>query len=332
MGSIVDWMRLARIHTAILETPLAFLGAVLGLGTVFDPQVIVWTLFGVMYHAVGYGMNSYVDWKKGYDKEDEQKQHHPLNTGDIDPEIAEYAVYLGLGLLLIYAIVAIPLRLDATLALIVMVSSGVAYNYYSKETILKPIPISLAHTMVFVLPYISVGGEFNLIFWLLAAGFFIHHLFQIGVSGDVKDISQDEANVLKQFGASLENIEDKRVMFSPGVPLQLTSYILTIAEISIAVVVITVIIGGLAVESFIVLLLGALTFYYTDGVIESGEYNRTDRVSNMSKKELTSIWMLCGSTIPVIGLFTWAGIVIASILYLAVTSKIMWGTLLTPKV
>jgi len=87
------WLRLGRMHTLILEAPLATLGAAIGLGGLWDWKVLLWFIFGSMYHAVGYSMNSYVDWKKGYDKNDERKQHHPLNTQDISPDTAKKVIY-----------------------------------------------------------------------------------------------------------------------------------------------------------------------------------------------------------------------------------------------
>jgi|APHM01.1.fsa_nt_gi UbiA prenyltransferase family. len=144
-----SWLQLFRAHTVILEAPMALIGAAIGVGTFVDPRVGAWLLFGALYHIVGYGMNSYVDWKKGFDKDDPMKQHHPLNTGDIDPETAKKVIYGLTGALVVYLFALTYSSPPAVGLSVLMIVSGLIYNYFGKYTILKFVPISIAHTLVF---------------------------------------------------------------------------------------------------------------------------------------------------------------------------------------
>lgn len=326
------WLRLFRAHTAVLEAPMAFLGAALGLGTVFHPLVFAWLLFGVMYHFAGYGMNSYVDWKKGFDKEDQRKQHHPLNTGDINPDTARNVVFGITGLLFVYGLVLVSVRIESLLLVLLMVVSGLAYNYIGKFTQLKSIPISIAHTLVFFIPYYIYAGEVETYVALMTAAYFVHHIYQIAISGDIKDIDQDEASLLKSLGANV--VESTRYSTNKFVTSEKSlvfSYVLTVLEMSLAIGSVFYGEGDIHVITLGVIL-AAVMLYETDEMLQSGAFLRSKRLEHISRREMFGFIMIHSAAIPVIGWYVFGLMVLSMIIYLGVVSKFIWGNWLVPEV
>lgn len=331
VGVIRAWLRLFRAHTAVLETPLAVLGAALGIGTIWNPVIILWAIFGIVYHWVGYGMNSYVDWKKGFDKDDPRKQHHPLNTGEISPEAAKLVIMGGLVLLTIYGLALGNLRPVAIIAFAVMLASGISYNYFGKYTDFKFIPISIVHTGVFVYPYILYSENLEIGFMCLAGAYFIHHIFQIMISGDVKDIDQDEASLIKRLGATIGYGVFYNKRFEPGDKVLYLTYSLCVIELILAT-------AGLhfygvdIVGLVLIIIFGLWMFYEAENVVLSGPFHREQRVSHMSRKELAGYLMIHSSVIPVLGIEAFIIVLVFMFGYLLPMSKFMWGTFITPKV
>lgn len=329
--TFIAWMRLFRAHTAILEGPLAAAGAALALGTLFDPKVALWAIFGILYHFIGYGLNSYADWKNGYDKNDPSKQHHPLNTGEITPNIAKYVLYSLFIVLITYGLALTSFSLIGIIGMGIIVVTGMFYNYYGKEFKLKFVPICIAHTLVFAVPYYYYSGTVSLGAGLLIVAIFVHHVFQIVISGDLKDMGQDEKNHLIQLGAELKIIPDHPDVFVPSNQVLKLTYSLTVIQIVII---------SFAFGSFGISLLGlSLTamlslwlLYESHTLIEGGSFNRSKRVSSMSRRELAGFWLIYSALTPVIDVSGVMLIIITSVLYLLPVSKLMWGNWVKPEV
>jgi len=326
------WLRLFRAHTAVLEAPMAVLGAAIGLGTFFDYRVGLWLIFGVMYHFVGYGMNSYVDWDKGFDKEDERKQHHPLNTGEIKPDNAKKVI--GVSFILLFAYLAylthssyVGLGLTC-----LMVVSGVAYNYFGKYTSLKAVPIAVAHTLVFFIPYYMYTDSITLFSVLMTTAYFIHHIYQIAISGDIKDVDQDEASLIQKLGASIHRDFEKDIdVFTSSGKILIIAYTLTVLQMAFSF-------GSMysARDSIYPVALGgvfaALTFYDTDNMLQPGKFRRNKRIEYMSRREFFGYSMVHTAAIPVIGWKAYGLLLISMLVYLGTVSKFIWGNWLVPEV
>jgi 4-hydroxybenzoate polyprenyltransferase and related prenyltransferases len=331
MQAIRKWLILFRAHTGILEAPMAVLGAALALKSFNDPILLVWLGFGLLYHYTGYGMNSYADWKNGFDKEDPRKQHHPLNKGTIHPDTAKTVVFGSLILLIIYGIWLGGLNVVSVGCLGLMVISGVTYNYFGKRTQLKFLPIAVVHTMVFVFPYLSYSLEITPSFVLITVAYFIHHVFQIAISGDVKDIDQDEASLIQKMGASVGHgvVYDDRM--EPGAYVLYLGFALTIIQIMLSQAS-GLLLGEFGMSEVLIILLGAWTVYESDKVISNGPFNREKRVEHMSRREISGYLMIHSVFIPVIGIEGFGLVVLFMVFYLLIFSKYMWGTFITPRV
>lgn len=326
------WLRLFRAHTLVLEAPIAVLGAAIGLGTFFDWRVGMWLLFGGAYHYIGYGMNSYVDWKKGFDKDDERKQHHPLNTGEIDPHEAKLAIYiLLLGLIIFLAIITFSKPAAFGLSAL-MIVSGIAYNYFGKYTSLKAIPISIAHTLVFFIPYYLYTDSLDMYVLLMTAAYFVHHFYQIAISGDIKDIDQDEASLIQKLGAELDQGELANVDFFMGnskvlilgYGLALIQMFLTFGAIFTSEPILVTIVIAVA--------FAAMTLYETDNMLQSGKFERSSRLEYISRREFFGYSMVHSVSIYVISPEAFIGLLICMFVYLGLVSKFIWGNWLVPEV
>lgn len=330
--STKSWLQLFRAHTVVLEAPMAFLGAAIGLGTVADPRVGVWLLFGVMYHLVGYSMNSYVDWAKGFDKDDERKQHHPLNAGTIKPDNAKKAIY-GLTIGLFAFLFALTYSQPSAVGLsVLMVVSGLAYNYLGKYTKLKFIPISIAHTLVFFVPYYLYTDSVQLWVIFMTIAYFIHHVYQIAISGDLKDIDQDEASLIQEMGADLKRHRSNNTVYFTAPDWSLVAFY-TVAILQMFAIVIALLIPDpLLPELVITAVLSGLMLITVDGMLQQGVYVREDKLKWISLKEFMGYLAIHSVAMHVISIEVFAIISISMVLYLTSVSKFIWGTYLVPKV
>lgn len=326
------WLRFFRAHTVVLEAPMALLGAAIGIGSVLDPRVGLWLLFGVAYHNIGYGMNSYVDWKKGFDKDDERKQHHPLNTDEIKPNTAKKVTFILMALLVTFLAVMTISDIVALGLSVLMVVSGVAYNYFGKYTSLKAVPISIAHTLVFFIPYYLYTDSITVFGILITSAYFVHHFYQIAVSGDIKDIDQDEASLIQKLGAKLV---DGEIM---GVNYFITTNKILIFGYGTAVVEMFLAHGAVFYMNpspyviGITAIMGTLTIYDTDNMLQSGAFEREKRLEYISRREFFGYTMIHSASILVIGWEAFAVLIISMLVYLATVSKFIWGNWLVPDV
>lgn len=320
------FLRLTRAHTVPLEAVPAIVGAALATGTVWSLDVALWGAFGALYHLTGYGMNSYSDWKNGYDKEDEWKQHHPLNSGGISPEAAKLTVVSLLALTFAYIPLALNPSPGAVGVLVLGLASGVVYNELGKRIEGKFLFIAIAHTSVFVAPYLSLGGDIDRMFLFGAAYVFIWVTYQISVSGEVKDITTDEANFLKELGA---RTIDGAVIF-PDVCL-IYGYILKSLNIILAIGLI--LLGDQNMWSlFVVAILGALSLWLNEELLKTDIYCRMTRIENMSTIEMFTLVIFCISYTSTLGAQAVGAIILGSGVWVILGNRYIWGTWVAPRV
>lgn len=329
------WLVFFRAHTAILETPMAVLGASVALGTIFHWDMVYWIVFGVAYHFIGYGMNSYADWIKGYDKNDPHKQHHPLNTGEISPTQARHVIFGLLVLYIVYALWLGDFSIVAGVGVAFMLAAGVSYNYFGKITKHKYILIAVVHTMVFVYPYITYTTQYNIVVVLGAAAFFIHHVYQIAISGDIKDIEQDESSLIRSWGADVVTLANNARVMKLGLKVKYVSVVLVFLEIGLAAAIYAITISRYPYRTLFILPIGLTAIWMLREHVKltaDQPYRRNESISIMSRKELAGFSMMAAAFIPLIGVLGFLAIIAASLAYFLPISKFMWGNWLRPDV
>lgn len=343
MINIKPYFQLCRTHTSPLETIPAIVGASLASGGVIHLEVGLWGLFGFLYHQTGYGMNSYVDWIKGYDKDDPHKQHFPLNTGNLDPNRTGKFVNILIlitfvyGLLLIFSGPALfdeffPFERSSYLGFGIMITgaiSGIAYNTVGKELQWKSLLISYAHSTVFAVPYISLEGEFNLMFisaWIFV---FLWVMYQIQIEGDVKDMITDEENFLINLGSRYNNETDK--VYFPSY-VKVYSHILKLLTAVAGLIMVRSLGGGTSLQAGVFIVTFGGSVFLGRKMLANGDYNRSNRIGLMAQIELVTMFGLLLAAIPTIGA-GWAILLfLLSILWVVVFNKIQWGTIIAPDV
>lgn len=331
---IKKYLQLTRFHSVPLETVPAIIGASLAVGKVVHINVLLWGIYGILYHVTGYGMNSYMDWKSGHDMTDPNKQHFPLNTGELSPINAYIAVTILTVVTFMYGLFLLIGKWIALIIIITGAIAGYGYNKIGKEIVWKSFLISYAHSTVFAVPYIASGGSLSDPILYLGWGYvFLWVLYQIQIEGDVKDMNTDEENFLINHGARyLDDMPgyDDYV----GFPFWLSLYGHLLKLITgIIGVLITIELGGSTARQGIILFIIIVTsLVFGSQLLASGEYNRQNRIKDMSTIELLTMWALLIAVAPVIGLFWISILFFGSIIWVMIFNKIEWGTLLGPSV
>lgn len=318
------------MQTVPLEGISAVLGASLAVRGLFNIEVLLFGVYALLYHSAGYSMNSVEDWKRGHDKEDEAKSHHPLNAGTIDVTTADRFYKLLFAITAIYAIslsFISPNTIGSLAVIIIGVSFGVIYNLYGKLTVLKAVPISIAHSSVFVFPYVALGGDITSIVFLLSLSFvLIWYLFEISVSGEIKDIKQDEENFLLYLGA---NTGLAGVSFSSLV--RQYAHGLNLLKISIVVFIISLA-GTNKFLIAVIFLLSILLLLYTSRMLDDGAMNREQRIRQMSSIEMITAFLLTLSLSYIIGFTGTVLIIVGSTIWIVSFNLYLWNTIVGPKV
>lgn len=321
-----EYLQLTRAHTAPLEMTPAIAGAILGTGAVLSLEVALWALFGLCYHLTGYGMNSYVDWKKGFDKDDENKQHHPLNSGELSEDDAKMMVVTLFGVTVLITIIGVSDVPIAAIPIIIGVVAGLAYNYYGKLTEFKFIPISIAHSSVFATAYLASGGTDIFILMTMTLFVLTWVIYQIAISGEVKDVYQDESNLAISMGT-----EKTQGGLKFPTNYKMFALVLKVVSVGIALGIVDYlqasnqtlyVIGGL----------GAVIVVFNTQLLEDGAVNRNYRLNVMAAIEMFMVYLTYVITSPVIGWSAVIGLSVLSSLWVMGFNKIMWGTNLRPDV
>lgn len=342
-----QWLIFFRAHTGILEAPIPAMGAALALGGIWRVEVILWAFVGLLYHYAGYGQNSYYDWEGGYDKGDPHKQHHPLNTGAIKPSIAKIAANGMVFLTLLVMLLVIgPEPLPIALLLIALIC-GLIYNTKGKELTHKYLFISVAHSMLFLIPYSLYTGTITPYAFLVFVALVVHHSFQIAISGDMKDIMQDESSVLDAIGIRVTDEcifryeeEEEPFVIGSSTIVHTKNVDLVIAgvaglQIGILLPVMYELSRSAITDLYFIAVFSGLSmslFLISLEVVKRGVYDRSERMRNIALRELVGFWLIYAALIPVIGFDGFIVGFTLCILYLVGHSRFMWGTLLRPKV
>jgi len=318
MVAVGEWIRVGRIHTAALTMPVTLLGYVLAGGG--DPLVgLGWLLFGLGWHYFGFLQNNLFDLR--YDVLDPEKQHFPLVRGTIRARDAWAVDVAGLALLFVYGAALSGFSASSVAMIALGYASGTIYNAFSKRTLLKPIPISLCFSVLPAVPYLSIRPADQLIAYLVAY-IFLTILYQIGFSGELKDIERGERNILK-------------ALRSP-IPVYLYAYSLKMSNIIAGLallyhyegVSVYNILAATAVAMIIILMLDRQLEDY-DGW-ETGRWDRTRALKNMSLMEILTYWLLI-ACLP--ALWPWQILWIAlPVLWFIALNRFIFGTTIHPRV
>ena len=315
-------------------------GSALAVGTIWDVKVLLFLIFGWLYHNAGYGHNSAEDFIQGYDKDDPHKSHHPLQRGALDPQTARYACIILVVLSFLFGIFISDFNLTAMVLLGIITFMGALYNVAGKRMKGKIIPIAIAHSLLFPFAYFGSGGSLTTISeypffreaFVLAAilgtvYLVIQIIYQIMIEGDLKDIDMDEASFLKTMGAGVEG--DR---FIPSSFTRVFSFI--IKSSSIGVLFWILFLGKGTILLYILLFaLAFLMLILDESLMGDRTWDHSDTVRSMAIMEVVSTFALILALAPMIGGIVSALIVmVLNFVYFVLMNRYLWGTFLKPRV
>ncbi len=340
MASVKDWLQLFRSHTSPLEMTITITGSALAVGTIFDIRVLFFLFFGWLYHNAGYGQNSVEDFLGGFDRNDPNKRHHPLQRGVIDPVFARNICRFLIVILFIYGVVISNFDLLSIILLATLIGMGIIYNLFNKELTGKFIPIALAHSLLLPFVYFGSGGTIDISATapyisgpetraaiLLWGYLLLQVIYQIMIEGDLKDIDMDEASMLRSLGVYVRDGILYCSRLARGV-----SFFLKASSIMILFLVLSTLNG--TVDNYIgALLFSAALLALDQGLMGAGPWDHSKCLKRMSLMEVTSTFALAVVIAPVIGGWIPALLIMAfNMIYFILMNRFLWGTLIKPRV
>ena len=339
MPTIRDWLQLFRSHTSPLEMTIAGAGAALASGSLWDPNVLLFVIFGWIYHNAGYGQNSVEDFIRGYDRNDPNKAHHPLQRGAISMKSGRLVTTIGVALVLLYGGIICGFDPLSAALLIILVSMGLVYNFFNKLMPAKFIPIAIAHSLIFPFSFFGAGGysslssefpfvkEVTLAAALLSTLYLILQIaYQIMIEGDLKDIDMEEASFLKKLGAWVENGEfgssATARSVSAGLKIVSAFTLIWIAYLQEAEIPTYMLLVG---AGFLLLLLD-------QRLMGKRTWDHSKTLKDMAMMEVFSTFALVMAIIPTIGWIPAMIFMSIQVAYFVLMNSFLWGTVIKPKV
>jgi len=322
--NLMEWVRAGRIHTASLTMPLALIGYVYGGGSDWV-KGLLWLVFGLIFHYSGFLQNNVHDYM--YDLKDPHKQHFPLVRGTIKLKHAFIVAYTG-----IIGVSVIPFILGGIPSLSVYIFGtlipGTIYNLFSKKTLLKPIPISICFPTIPLASYLSASPVIDIKIIVLVLTFVATMLYQIGYSGELKDIDRAEKNILRSIGSTKWVAVYAIAIKTSNILIAAYLLYLNLDGLSITNM---VIIGMFVITTVAIAeLLYQQTYDYIKWTKHS--WDRNQALKNMSFMEIFSYILIIVASANVLGILYAPLWIILPILWFITFNRVIFGTKLFPKV
>lgn len=193
----VEYLMMCRLHSSGVTISVVLLGLILAGGRVFSLTGLLFLVFGLIWHVVGFISNDFCD--RELDTQS-KKTWKPLVTGTVPLLHAELIILYGLLAFLFLGIMLSSSRI-AVIALFAATSTGFAYNYSKSRTVFSPIFAVLAYSFLIAFPYFSIHPAISPVIILAMLYVAFMQLYQIAYSGFYKDIEEDPNNLLKALGS-----------------------------------------------------------------------------------------------------------------------------------
>lgn len=357
-----EWLQLFRAQTAP-ATVYSILVPYLLAGGRDWIVVLTVMILGTFLHYFTFGHNSLMDY--WYDREDPNKQHHPLVKGVIPIDSAHKVIHYGLALtsivFIVLTIIISPKPVYTLSFLLAYIVFGHAYNDgLDKNTSHSWISITLCFTALAGYGWFLGTGRIDLEFYLILVWAFLTIFYQIAWEGNLKDVFNpaEKLNLLRNLGVSVEDestslnygyteegkiyMEEKTDWVKLSIPNWLNVFMYSVRTILNTVVLILLLYvnysSGLvflfAVGIF-ELLTGAETIFVTRiHRIVSRKFQRDELLEYFGLAEATeffrliSVYMAQGIGQFLVGVF----LIIYGLEYFIVMNKLLWKSKFGPRV
>jgi len=319
---IKKYIELGRIHTASLTIPSILLSYFLAGGKFFSIQTILFALFALLFHYVGFLFNDYFDYKY-----DQKKIWKPLIRGDISLKAAKKIGIIGFIFLMLLGIYLSHFKFIAFLILLGSVITGILYNMYSKKyKIIAPFLICSSFTLLILFPYFAITETPSILIALYAMFAFFTMLYQISYSGEYKDMD-DPYNILRKLGAKIKNGE-----FIPSKESQ--KYAWSLKSFTFPLLLLIYIESNVyTIYGFIGMLICLfLSFYYVNKQQQIVPYKNEIITGLCAKVEIFNYFALVFALSGMLGLMKTLFFILFPITWFICFNYYYWGRIIAPKV
>ena len=325
-----DWLQVFRAQTAPATIILVLTSYLVGGGDLFTSDGLALGIFVLLFHWFTFGHNSLMDTVSGYDLRDKHKAHHALVRCAISPESAHKVIHTGLFILTLVGI-WLALKSEGTpfLAIawfVIFITAGHAYNDgLSKVTIWNFVPITICFTAFALFGYYITAAQMTDLMFCVALYFAVACLFQTSYINELKEITENEANLLRYMGARVSNnhLEVGNVRYYGWlvklVNLGLGCYIICRFGFNL-----------LSITLFA--LLAVLAIYFCHELTKDRKWDRNKTLVHMALEEIATIYIMPAILIPHVGLAASATLMLFGIVYFMIYNLFLWGTILRPQV
>lgn len=322
MQTLIRYLRLCRASTASATICLVLTPFMAGFYDVFSALIL--GVLALLLHWFSFAENSLHDYIIGADKKDPSKQHHPLLTGEISLRDAINFVHWSTPILAIIAVVVTfwlsPNPFWALVWFFMAYVWGSAYNLgLSKSSSLGVLPISITFASLGAWAWLLSHPSMGLIGSVSVGYVFFTILFQIGVSGGLKDMRMKErSNLLTIFGARLRRFKGKSY-FDPGDSIYY-GYGMKFINLFLGGVLLYLVFSWQGLISL--LFFGSIALYYLHQLTKYRIYNHNRELLNMSLMEVATIFLpilILVPLVPAIALMTFG------VVYFFGANLILWG-------
>ena len=333
---IKEFLQIGRVQTFPASLCLVMV-ALLAPSAVFDLWMVA-VLFPLAWltHAIGFGLNSYLDTAMGYDLRDPAKRAHPLVSKKVSLSSACRVLNWGACFAALFAVLVTLHAQNPTLALaafLLYVVSGYSYNCgLSKESLFGFASISLSFTALGAWAWFLSHGAIGTLGWVLISYVFFTILFQISWSGFIKEMQvRERSNLLIRLGAVLGSMivgpeQGGRAYFDPGSSIYY-GYAVKLANLALGVALLYLMFSWQGLASL--LFFGSIALYFLHQLTKRREYERDRELRNMSAMEIATIFLPIPIVVP---LAPALALMIFGVAYFWICNKVLWGVALHPRV
>ena len=292
-STFASWGRLVRLHTAF-PTALIPLAVYLTTQTTTTFGALSIIAISATMHMSICTMNDYIDYED--DVNDVEKSMRPLVNDEISLDSAKRFIFISAGASMTLAMLT-GFYVFLTSLLGFAIASG--YNYYSGQAVHGDVWY-VGSILTLAGLGIVVAGSYTSASLLLVGVFAIHGFYQVQ-EGHMKDLGEDEDNILQWLGVKV--LQGRRVMFPRG--FVTGTYALKILELSMIVGIVYINLD--VVTQYQSYTLGVISiayfgnmglYFYSLQEWLSIRYNRGNIVRYITLHEVSAVMLIMMSIIP----------------------------------
>ncbi len=335
--SILDIMRLGRVHTAMVTAAVPAAGCLAAGGGWWAVLFVV--LGSMIHHSWGFSMNEIVDLE--VDRRNRELQHKPLVSGRMDIRsaiIISRIFHFMAGILFLISAYFFGGNIFTVMVFLALASIfGWTYNRWGKKV--PMMDISIALWMFFlVLAGASAGSEgisFPIGVWAIAVIGFLHILFNNSVEGGLKDVANDRRSNTKTL-AVVTGAKFEKGLLRPGGKILVWGTLLRMMLVLTAAVFSFLISEKEGWDEWIVILVsvwGIAVFAHSLIFLQKMvRISRKDLIGTFAKHEVLSFGLSLLVVMPLIGVAPTLLLFIVPFIWFALMNRVLFDSGLAPKV